>query len=426
MQTPTYAEEAVLAGLMLDNDHFHAIASGCNADQFTSPQRRRIWEAVRERILAGEPADVTTLAESLPDDAGEIFDIYSQAAGAVNVRAYAKIIRENWRRREAALIAGRLLAGSREGSDSAVDEAIGSLLALTATVTECDWTLKQAMQQAYQQMLAAHENGGALPGITTGITALDEILGGLHDADLILIGARPAMGKTALMMNLAESAAKTGKIVGVVSAEQPAVQIGLRTIALGSRVGAADMRRGRIDEDAWAKIGASVKAAADWRMRVYDRSAITLDELVSVARKWKHAHGLDVLFIDYAQRITVPGADRITEVSTIARGLKNLARDLNIPVVALAQVKAAVDARNDRRPQSGDLANSDELTREADGILMLYREEAYYHDNNEQGKPVRKGVAEILIEKNRHGPTGYVECAFLAETMRFGNLEKYA
>lgn len=429
MDTPTYAEEAVLAGVMLANEWFHEVAPLVSADQFTSPFRRELWGYIRDRVLAGETADPVTLAELLPSDAAEIFSIYSNTPGKTNALSYARIVRQNWRRREASQIAGRLMAQTREGEDAAIDEAIGALLALNATVTECDFTLKQAMRQAYEQMAKAYENGGLLPGITTGLLKLDEILGGFHDSDLVIVGARPAVGKTALMLNLAEAAAKgdkegnNRKRVGIISAEQPAVQVGLRTISLGSRVGAADLRRGRIDDAAWSKVNAAIKAGADWDVRIYDRSAITLDELVSVARKWKHAHGLDILFLDYAQRVTVPGADRITEVSLVARGLKNLARDMQVPVIALAQVKAAVDARNDRRPQSGDLANSDELTREADAILMLYREEAYYHDLNEQGKPVRRGVAEILIEKNRHGPTGFAEVAFLAETMRFANLD---
>jgi replicative DNA helicase len=137
-----------------------------------------------------------------------------------------------------------------------------------------------------------------------------------------------------------------------------------------------------------------------------------------VSRKWKHAHDLQILFIDYAQRITVPGADRITEVAQVARGMKNLARDLNIPVVALAQVVKGVDQRPDKRPTAGDLANSDELTREADQILMLYRDEVYNPDSQD------KGVAEVLIEKNRHGPTGFKRVAFLPETMAFRDLSR--
>lgn len=424
MMTPTFAEEAVLGGLMLANDRFHEVAPLLAGDHFTNPQRRRAWEAIRERVLGGEPADPVTLGELLPTDSGYLIGLAAAVPSAANVKGYAEIVRNNWRRREAAVIAGRLMAGAREGQDSAVDEAIGSLLALNATVTECDYTLKQAMRCAFEQVQAAYENGGVLPGITTGITRLDEILGGWHAGDLTLIGARPAMGKTALMVNLAEAAAKAGRMVGIVSAEQPAEQIGLRTMSLGSRVGAADLRRGRVEDDGWARVNAAIVAANGYRMRIYDRSALTLDELVSVARKWKHAHGLDVLFLDYAQRVTVPGADRITEVSAVARGLKNLARDMNVPLIALAQVKALVDTREDKRPNAGDLANSDELTREADQVVMLYREAAYYRDVNERGQPVKGGVAELLIEKNRHGPTGYVECAFLPETMRFADLAR--
>ena len=151
-------------------------------------------------------------------------------------------------------------------------------------------------------------------------------------------------------------------------------------------------------------------------MWIYDRSAVTLDELVAITRKWVHQHSIKIQFIDYAQRITVPGVDRITEVSMIARGLKNLARDCGISIVSLAQVKAEVDKRDDKRPNQGDLANSDELTREADQILMLYREAAYDHNSTD------RGTAEILIEKNRHGPTGFKRVAFREETMQFADL----
>jgi replicative DNA helicase len=247
---------------------------------------------------------------------------------------------------------------------------------------------------------------------------LDEILGGWHNSDLTIIGARPAMGKTALLVNLAESSADARYATGIISGEQPADQIGLRRMAINSNVGASSIRAGRIEDEQWSRLGVAMGAARDRPVWIYDRSALTLDELVAVARKWKHAHDLKVLFIDYAQRITVPGADRITEVSQVARGLKNLARDLQIPVIALAQVKAAVDQRPDKRPMAGDLANSDELTREADQVLMLYRDEVYNPDSQ------HKGTAEILIEKNRHGPTGFKRVGFLQETMRFVNLAR--
>jgi replicative DNA helicase len=418
MQTPAFAEEAVLGGVMLRNELFHEVAALLSTDHFTSPFRRRVWTALRDRILAGEPADGVTVGELMPDGntAAAVIDLCTNTFSAAQVPAYAEIVRKNWRDREGGAIAQRLLAGIRSNEDGAVDEAIGALLNLNSTQTECEFTGKQAMLMAWEQANKAYENGGRLPGITTGLSALNDILGGWHDSDLTIIGARPAMGKTALMVGLAEASSADGVPTGLISAEQPANQLGIRRLSLASSVGAANIRAGRIEDEGWARMNAGVSGTKDRPMWIYDRSAVTLDELVGVARKWKHTHGIGILFIDYAQRITVPGADRITEVATIARGLKNLARNLQIPVVSLAQVKAAVDTRIDRRPTAGDLANSDELTREADQILMLYRDQVYNRDSQD------RGIAEILIEKNRHGPTGFKRVSFHEETMRFADL----
>lgn len=418
LMTPAVCEEAVLSGVMAFNEAYHEVAPLLSAEHFTSPLRQRLWNAIRERVLAGEPADAVTLSDALPDAAEAVIEIAKGYATRSVVEDYAQIVRNNWRRREAATIAQRLMAGARANEDDAVDRAIAALLSLNATQTECEFTGKQAMLLAWKQAEAAYHNGGLLPGITTGLRELDNLLGGWHDSDLTLIGARPAMGKTALLVNFAEASSGAGYSTGLISAEQPAVQLGLRRLSLASGVGAALVRSGRIDDDQWARMHSGVKAACDRPIMVYDRSAVTLDELVGVARKWKHARDLRVLFIDYAQRITVPGADRVTEVSQVARGLKNLARDLQIPVVALAQVVKGVDARADKRPNAGDLANSDELTREADQVLMLYRDEVYNRESH------AKGIAEVLVEKNRHGPTGFVELAFHAETMRFADLAR--
>lgn len=416
--TPSFAEEAVLGGVMANNTAFHDAAPLLTAEHFTSPFRQRLWGAIRDRILAGEPADAVTLAESLPDDASEIYDLAANTMTARTVPTYSGIVRDNWRRREAAGIAQRLLSGARNAEEGAVDAAIAALLALNATVTEHEFTGKQAMLQAFELAQVAHANGGKLPGIPTGLAELDDILGGWHDSDLTIIGGRPAMGKTAFLLGLAEAAAEKGFPAGVISAEQPAIQLGIRRMALASGVGAKVIRSGQFAEEDWPKLSAGISRSKDRDMWIYDRSAVTLDELIGVARKWKHSHGIRVLFVDYAQRITVPGVDRITEVSQVARGLKNLGRDLQIPVVSLAQVIKGVDTREDKRPNAGDLANSDELTREADQVLMLYRDEVYNRDSPD------KGIAEILIEKNRHGPTGFKQVAFIAETMKFADLSR--
>lgn len=418
MTAPAFAEEAVLGGLMANNGAYHDVAPLISSDHFTSPYRRRLWAVIRDRILAGEPADAVTVMEALPDDATAVMDLISTTTTGNTVDVYARIVRSNWRRREAGGIAQRLMAAAKADEDGAVDAAIADLMALNATVTEHEFTGKQALSMAFEQAQEAHLNGGQLPGIPTGLTGLDEILGGWHDSDLTIIGGRPAMGKTAFLLGLAEAATQAGFPVGLISAEQPALQIGVRRMALASNVGAKTIRSGQFEEEDWGKLTAGLKVAKDRPMWIYDRSAVTLDELIGVARKWKHAYGIKALFVDYAQRITVPGADRITEVSQVARGLKNLARGLQIPVVSLAQVVKGVDQRPCKRPNSGDLANSDELTREADQILMLYRDEVYHRDSQD------KGTVEILIEKNRHGPDGFIRAAFIGETMRFADLAK--
>ncbi|HED4877366.1 TPA: AAA family ATPase [Stenotrophomonas maltophilia] len=415
--TPAFAEEAVIGGLLLQNERFHDVAPIISADHFTSPQRARVFGLIRDRVLAGEDADAVTIGESSPDDFDYALHLASNVPSASSAAAYAEIVRENWRRREAVNVGLQLVASARAGEEDAVDVAAGRLLALNATVSACEYTGKQAMLQAWREVESNHASGGSLPGIPTGLNALDEILGGWHDSDLTIIGGRPAMGKTAFLGGLIEAAADAGKKPGVISAEQPAVQLALRRLALVSSVAASRLRSGQLEDEDWSRLKNGMSDAITRDMWIYDRSAVTLDELIGIARKWKHTHGIGCLFIDYAQRITVPRADRITEVSQVARGMKNLARDLQIPVIALAQVVKTVDQRQgDKRPNAGDLANSDELTREADQILMLYRDEVYNRESAD------RGMAEILIEKNRHGPTGFKKVAFLSETMRFADL----
>ena len=416
-QSLAYAEGALLGALLLDNARLHDVASLVSADKFTSADHKALYAIIRDRVLSGDSADTVTVGEANPDLFGLAMQLAANTPGVSGVKTYAKTVHENWRMRQAVAIALRLASEARNGEPGAVDSALGALLGLNATATECEYTGKQAMRLAWNEAQTAFENKGQLPGITTGLRALDEILGGWHDSDLTIIGARPAMGKTALMGSLAEAAAEAGSRPGIFSAEQPVVQLALRRLSAESGVGAAHIRAGKFEDEDWPLLQSGMARAVNRDMWIYDRSAVTLDELIAIARKWKHSHNIGVLFIDYAQRITVPGVDRISEVSQVARGLKNLARDLQLPVVALAQVIKGVDTRENKRPTMGDLANSDELTREADQILMLYRDVVY----NPESAP---GVAEILIEKNRHGPIGFRKVAFLEKTMRFADLAR--
>jgi len=421
------AEQAVLGGLLLNPASIAKLT--LTESDFYRRDHQQIFRAVRALDAKASPVDVVTVGDwlrahdLLTDNGAYLTDLAATTPGASNITAYAEIVADKSRLRQAIDAGSSLVhaAFKPEGADSGevIDAAIRSLMALVQTKQDCDQTLKQAMLAAWDDVQQACEHPGDLRGVTTGLARMDKRLGGWHSGDLIFIGARPSMGKTALMVNMALAAAKAGHVVGVVSGEQSAMQIGQRSIAATSGVDAERMRNGDIDDEAWGYLHEAVSTIAGYNLRIYDRSAPTLEEVTRVARKWVQEHSMRLLFVDYLQRIRHPKAEsRIDEVSEVARGLKTLARDLGIPVVCLAQVKAEVDKRNDKRPGLGDIANSDEATREADLIAFLYREEVY----SDKGE---RGIAELTVEKYRHGPTGQFRLAFDAGTMRFRDVEAW-
>lgn len=422
------AEQYVLGALMLDPGALARLT--LDEADFYRRDHALIFRAICELDAAGKPYDAVTLGEwfesqGLGEQASHgayLVELAATQASSANVIAHANIVRDKAVLRRLIEVATAAVNDgfSPEGRPTAeiLDSAIRDLMALSKSEQACEFTLQQAARMAWDDAQKAHEAGGKLRGITTGFARLDQRLGGFHAGDLVILGARPSMGKTALMVNMALSAAKAGHAVGMVSGEQSAMQIGQRSISLESRVPAERMRNGQFQEEDWPLLTEGMRKLVERKVRLIDRSAPTLDELARTARRWRQEHGISVLFVDYLQRIRVPRAEsRIEEVAEVSRGLKTLARDLDIPVVALAQVKAEVDKRNgDKRPGLGDIANSDEATREADQIGFLYRDEVYDDES-----PSR-GIAELNIEKNRHGPTGQFQLRFFAETMMFADL----
>jgi replicative DNA helicase len=350
-----------------------------------------------------------------------LIGLVANTPSAANIRAWAEIVRDKAVQRrmlDVLNVANESIFRGGENSQKLLDSTIRELMMLGKVVGDCDASMKQAAQMAYEDIVDAHDNRGKVRGVPTGYAKIDARLGGFHKGDLVFLGARPSMGKTALMVNLALNASKAGFSVGMISGEQSSMQIAQRSYAMTANVNAEHLRNGDIEDDDWGRLTQATAQLVKANVRIYDRSAPTLDEVCRTARRWKQEHGIKVLFVDYLQRITVPKAgNRIEEVSETARGLKTLARDLEIPVVALAQVKAEVDKRTgDKRPGLGDIANSDEATREADQIAFLYREEVYDRDT------AHKGAAELNFEKNRHGPTGRFDLRFTGSTMHFSDL----
>jgi replicative DNA helicase len=420
------AERAVLGGIMIWPAALDGLAGKLSEEDFAAPAHRIIWRTLLALTASGQPTDAVTVGEWLDRDGHPrelqslAIEMQADTPSAANVMAYAKIVRGKAMLRTCMEIGLRLSESAAQASDgmAVADEAIRALMDLAGGQADHECTLKDALREANADIIDAYQKRGQLRGVTLGIKQLDDRLGGAHDGDLIIFGARPAMGKTALLLNILASASGSGVPCGFISGEQPRMQIAQRLIAINGPLAAERMRNGHMEEEDWARLTRSYEGLLQRQFWIYDRSAPTLDEVCRQARAWKRKHGIRMLGLDYVQRIRVPKAkQRNEEVAEVARTLKDLARDLGLPIVALAQVVKDVETRGDKRPNQGDLANSDELTREADVIAMLYRDEVYNPETQD------RGIAELLIEKNRHGPCGRVRTAWFGDSMRFCNLE---
>lgn len=392
-------------------------------EHFVSEQHGEIVAAIREQTADSQPVDAVTLCDVFERGdrralARLVMDIAANGTTTAVPDAYGQRIVAGWRQRMAREI-GISLAESKD--PASVDSAIERLMALHASEQQHEFSSKQAARSAFEELHRVHAAGGKLPGVTTGLADVDDKLGGLHPGDLIVVGGRAAMGKTAFLLGMAASAAASGAPVGIISGEQPVQQVALRMVSAQSRLAAKTFRTADFDEGEWARVFSGFDKLAELPLWVLDRSAPTLAEVARTARRWIHQHGIKALYVDYLQRIVGEGERKFEQVGYVARGLKNLARDLGIPVVVLAQVSRAVETRSSQVPRMGDLSDSSEIEKEADQILMLYRE-GYYRDEAPQG------VARVIVEKNRHGPTGYIDVAWHGETMTFADLarEQYA
>jgi replicative DNA helicase len=395
---------AAFAEMRIESRHFASEAHGL------------LWQALTAQAVDSKPMDMVSVADYCERMGDKRTGTLAYEIGCANDLAVSTkpayvsgLIVQGWRDREAMRIARDLLEAAGTRTEGAVDAAIAALMGLHHSESESEHTASGALVAAWQAVAAAHEAGGALLGIPTGIRGLDEVLGGFHDSDLVIVGARPAMGKTGFLLSSVLAGSGVGA-VGLISGEQPHDQVGLRWLAGGSGVSIGRMRAGKIDEHHWPQITEAVKALKGRPIRIYDRSGPDIAEVIRVARRWKHQFGIKALYVDYLQRLEASGMDRAPKherVGYVAKSLKNLARDLQIPVIALAQVSR--DA-GDERPQMHHLSDSSEIEKEADQIMMLWRDKS-------QTGPVTP--AEINVVKNRHGQTGVVHCVWMGDKTAF-------
>lgn len=414
------AEQEVIAALLM-NPH---LAKECDlsADEFSMELYQDIYGAIRAQCDAGAEFDVVTLGEYFTEkmpsgQADHAFKTMCELAEkAMGSKAmfpdYCGIIRKDHRLRQVETIATSLKFEIRENKNlDAADKAIADLMALDRTGRNYSWTMEQAVKAGLRQVEEASERDG-LVGIETGIPLLNDATGGFNNSDLIIIGARPAMGKTALLLNMANSCRVPA---GVVSSEQGNEQVGKRMLSIEGSVDAQRIRTAQLDEDFVNKMGMAARRLINKQIWINDQPGINIIQVCKQIREWVYRYGIKIAYVDYVQKIK-GSSPRMTPkeiAAEVASTLKNLAKELNVPIVALAQVNREVDKRPDPRPNMGDLANAGEIEMEADLVIMLYRDEVYFEDTMD------KGIAELLIEKNRHGPTGRIRTAWIGKYMQF-------
>lgn len=413
------ASERILIGALLaDNAQLARVK--VDVGDFAVKAYGQVFEATKRLIAGGKVCDALTVAEMLETETGRkdwlklTVDMQRECVCPANAPAYADAIRKHATARRASSIGEYLISGGDP------NEAIRQLMSLNST--EANWTCHQleAAQEAIDEMQRA-VNGG-LSGVASGMRDIDEMLGGFHDGDLVVIGARPAMGKTAFMLNLAASADKP---VGIISGEQGRAQIGMRLMSINGPISLHRMRTGKLHDDEWARVVTVMGKMKERPVWIFDKPAPTITDVVNQARAWKFDQNIGILMVDYLQKLRGGSGESFRlQVGDIAAQLKDLGRELKIPVVTLAQVKREVEQRPmgqdgmGRMPHMSDLAESGVIEMEADVIGTLYRPEVY------DDSPQYQGVAYFNVDKNRHGPVGHKALSWRGEFLKFGDLAR--
>ncbi len=411
-------ELAVLGSIITENSKINEIA--LTPSHFSNELNGIIFAEIQILNASKNPFDLTALAVSLEKTTGRswvdnLTSITSSMFYTSNAEKYAKEIDKIFIKEQALEIADNLRDRINDDDSSAISGAIKSLMSLHVEKRQHTYSLKQSLAVAIENIDKAFNSDDKFVGVPTGLTELDDCLGGFRKGDLIVIGGRPRVGKTLTLLNFINHNNVSN---GFISAEQGHEQMSQRLISINGRVSSQSIRFPKmIKDDEWPKITASIGKLSEKRCWIYDKPAPSIEEVFAEARRLKHNFNIEILFIDYIQRLTASASVRHEELGHIARSLKELAREIDIPVVVGAQVSREVEKRPNKRPNISDLKGAGAIEEEADQILLLYRDEVY--DINSRDK----GICEINIGKNRHGPDGMVKVAFIADNLRLENLE---
>ncbi|MFO0694909.1 MAG: replicative DNA helicase [Polyangiales bacterium] len=431
------AERAVLGGALLENDAINTVLEILSPEDFYSEANGRIYEAMLSLFRRSQPVDHVTLREELVHTGklaivgGDeyLLSLTNTIPTVANIEAHAKIVREKSVVRRL-ITACHEIAASGYGEygevEQFLDHAESTVFNVAKERAKNPYEhVRDVVMRAFEQIQKTAERGGTITGLPTGFLKVDEMTAGMHPGDLIIIAGRPGMGKTSFAMNVAVNACMTktdGKYspVAVFSLEMPKEQLVQRMLSSEGRVDSSRLRKGQLVRDDWPKLAQAAGALAEMPIFIDDTPAISLIELRSKARRIRAEHGLSLIVIDYLQlmRSGSRNDSREQEISEISRNLKALAKELSLPIIALSQLNRSVETRagKDKRPQLSDLRESGAIEQDADTIWFVYRDEVYNRETPE------KGVAEIIIGKQRAGPTGTARVKFFHEFTRFDNL----
>ncbi|MFC6200111.1 replicative DNA helicase [Ponticaulis profundi] len=463
------AEAAILGAILFDNNAYHRVSEILNDSDFYAPGHKLIYQVIHAFVPNGKMADGVTLHDHFSKKgeletvggAAYLADLLDRAAFGPEIVDYATIVRDLAIRRELIDIGSTMVSvANTPGDDIPGDKQIETVekqlgaLAMRGSARGGFKGFDYAITESIRMATAAYQRDGKIAGISTGMSDLDHKLGGLHNSDLLILAGRPSMGKTSLATNIAYNIAKVfkeelnengvrelrdGGRVGFFSLEMSCEQLATRILAEVSGVQSHRIRQGDLERHEYDKIRDAAAELESLPLYIDDTGGISISQLAARARRQKRGQGLDILIIDYLQLITgsgaQKGASRVQEVSEITMGLKALAKELNIPIIALSQLSRQVEQREDKRPQLSDLRESGSIEQDADAVLFVYRE-SYYLERMEPEENDEKfqawmekmdrvrNIGEVIISKQRHGPIGRVELHFDANITKFSNLER--
>jgi replicative DNA helicase len=427
------AEEAVLGSILINPESLYEVASFLQADDFFIVRNSWVWEAILDLHERDEEIDNLTVVEELRqqgrlDEIGGpayITYLINHTPASIYAEAYGHIVERAALRRRMLGAASEIAQLAHEESadiNEVIDRAETSIFAVTERRLHRELVpIRTAISEYFDRIAHLYERGGDALGVPTGFTDLDALLGGLQKSDLVIVAGRPGMGKTSWLLSVALNAARLKQRAAIFSMEMSNEQIVQRLVSSETGISTHNLRLGQLDEHEWALFVEATGSLSDLKVYLDDTPALNPLQMRTKCRRLYSEYGLDLIMVDYLQLMTSGAGrqeNRVQEISFISRHLKQLARELNTPVLAAAQLSRAVEQRQDKRPQLSDLRESGSIEQDADVVMFIYRDEVYNEDTD------RPNQADVIVAKHRNGPTGTVTLFFRKELTQFGNLRK--